>query len=297
MQTSPAKNYEEAIQRISALQALDTEEINPLSFTSLLTHGRKTERAILLLHGYTSSPRQYVKFAAEFFQRGYNVLMPRFPHHGFKDRMTTALKNQTEQELLSCTNAAVDILQGLGDHVTVAGCSMGGVLALWVAQHRADVSLACAISPALAYQSIPLALTPLVIRAFLWMPNQFWWWDSKLKDAPIPPLHNYPRYATRGLAHFSNIGLKLRAASHHTKPQAGSVLVIINPTDEHLNNAYAREIVQRWKALGAQQVRQYEIDPNLKLLHDLMDPDQPYQQVDVSYPILLDQITGQAKRK
>jgi hypothetical protein len=30
----------------------------------------------------------------------------------------------------------------------------------------------------------------------------------------------------------------------------------------------------------------------LKLLHDIMDPDQPYQQVDVVYPILFDLIAG-----
>jgi hypothetical protein len=40
-------------------------------------------------------------------------------------------------------------------------------------------------------------------------------------------------------------------------------------------------------------VRAYEFDPNLKLLHDIMDPDQPYQRVDVVYPILLEQIMGQ----
>jgi esterase/lipase len=293
MQTFPAKNYEEALRRIEKLKALDTEEVNPLSYTSLLTHGQKTERAILLLHGYTSSPRLYVKFADEFFKRGYNVLIPRFPHHGMKDRMTSALKNQTEEELLFVTNEALDILPGLGDQVTVTGFSMGGVLALWAAQHRADVSLACAISPALAYHAVPLALTPLVIQAFLWMPNQFWWWDDKLKDAPTPPVHAYPRYSTRGLAHLTNVGLKVRALSRRAKPLAGSVLLVTNPTDENVNNAYAHEIVNNWKALGAHQVRAYEFDPNLKLLHDIMDPDQPYQQVDVVYPILLEQIMGQ----
>jgi carboxylesterase len=292
MQTFPAKNYEEAVRRIEKLKALDTEEVNPISYTTFLTHGKKTERAILLLHGYTSSPRLYVKFADEFFKRGYNVLIPRFPHHGMKNRMTSALKNQTEQELLSVTNEALDILQGLGDQVIVTGFSMGGALTLWAAQHRADVSLACAISPALAYHAVPLALTPLVIQAFLWMPNQFWWWDDKLKDAPTPPLHAYPRYSTRGLAHLTNVGLKVRALSRQAKPLAGSVLVVTNPTDENVNNAYAHEIVNNWKALGAQQVRFYEFDPSLKLLHDIMDPDQPYQQVDVVYPILFDLIAG-----
>src|SRR3972149_941997 len=41
-QPSPTTSYEEAVKRIQALQALDTDEVNPLSYTSLLTHGHKT---------------------------------------------------------------------------------------------------------------------------------------------------------------------------------------------------------------------------------------------------------------
>ena len=293
LQTSPVKTYEESVQRIEALQALDTDVVNPLACTTFLSHGRRTERAILLLHGFTSSPRLYVRFADEFFTRGYNVLVPRFPRHGFCDRMTTALEKLTEQELLSFTNEAVDILPGLGEQVTVAGLSMGGVLALWVAQHRADVFLACAISPALAYHALPLSITPLAIRAFLRLPNQFRWWDESLKDTPAPPFHAYPRYSTRGLAHITNIGFKVREGALRMKPEADSVLMITNPTDEHVNNTYAHQIVGRWRALGAGNVRHYEFDPALKLQHDLMDPEQPYQRTDVVYPILVEQIAGQ----
>ena len=38
LQTSPVKTYEESVQRIEALQALDTEEVNPLACTSFLSH-------------------------------------------------------------------------------------------------------------------------------------------------------------------------------------------------------------------------------------------------------------------
>ena len=288
MQSRQAPGYEEAVKRIQALQALDTEEVNPLSYTSLLTHGHKTSKAILLLHGYSNSPRQYVRLAEEFYGRGYNVFVPRIPRHGLKDRVTTALKDLTEQELLSYTREVLDILQGLGEQVTVLGCSMGGVLALWAAQQSADISLVCAISPALAYHVLPLALTPLVVQAFLRMPNRFRWWDEALKDAPVPPLHAYPRFATRGLAHITNIGLKVRALARRAEPKAGSVLVVVNPTDESVDNSHARQIVERWQALGAQNIRLYEFDPQLKLKHDLMDPDQPAQQVDVVYPILIE---------
>lgn len=288
MNFSPSPSYEESLVRIAALKALDTDDVNPLCGTSLLTHGHKTERAILLLHGYTNNPRQYRILSREFFERGYNVFIPRFPGHGLKDLMTTALQDQTESSLLSFTNAAVDMAQGLGDQVTVMGFSMGGVLALWLAQHRADIALACSVSPALAFHAIPIKLTSVVIKSYLVKPNQFNWWDPQVQDAPAPPLHAYPRYATRGLAHIVNIGLKVRAASRRSKPKAGSVLVIINPTDESVDNTYAREIVTNWNKLGYQHLRLYEFDAKYNLIHDLVEPDQPKQQIDVVYPILFD---------
>lgn len=101
-----------------------------------------------------------------------------------------------------------------------------------------------------------------------------------------------PAFSPCGLARLTTIGFKLWAQARLTKPEAGSVFVITNPTDEHVNNSYAREIVERWQALGAKEVCHFEFDPQLKLQHDLMDPEQPYQQVDEVYSILLNWITG-----
>ena len=284
--------YQEAVERIAALQTLDDDSILPESGTHLFAHGEKTERAIILLHGYTSNPRQYRILAEEFFQHGYNVFVPRFPGHGFKDRMTSVLQDQTENSLLAFTNEAMDMAHGLGDQITVLGCSMGGVLALWLAQYRPDISLACALSPALAFHAIPLKLTTAIIKYFLVAPNQFNWWDPQTKDQAIPPLHAYPRYGTRGLAHIANIGLKIRSTSRRSQPKAGSVLLILNPTDESVNNAYAYEIASNWKMLGYPNLRTYEFDAKHNLIHDLIEPDQLKQQIALVYPILLDLIAG-----
>jgi carboxylesterase len=294
---SPARNYAEAVERIEVLKVLDhAADVDPQSASIFLSHGVKAERAILLLHGYTSSPRLYIQLAEAFFQRGYNVLVPRFPYHGLKDRLTGALANQSEDELLSFTNAAVDITQGLGEQVSVAGLSMGGVLTLWVAAHRADVFLACAIAPALAFHAFPLAITPAVVRFFLLAPNQFRWWDGTMMDVPMPPLHTYPRFATRGLAQIANIGLKVRELARQARPRAGSVVIVTNPTDENVNNRYAHEIARYWSELGAPGVSVYEFDARYNLIHDLIDPDQPKQQTALVYPILLDLIAGNQTR-
>ena len=54
----PATDYADAMEQLAALRALDTAEINPQCVTQALTHGRATERAIVLIHGMTNCPRQ-----------------------------------------------------------------------------------------------------------------------------------------------------------------------------------------------------------------------------------------------
>ncbi|NJP05385.1 MAG: alpha/beta hydrolase [Chloroflexaceae bacterium] len=48
---------------------------------------------------------------------------------------------------------SVDIARGLGRHVTIAGISVGGTIAGWAAQFRADVDCAVLIAPALGWVS------------------------------------------------------------------------------------------------------------------------------------------------
>ena len=54
----------------------------------LLTHGEKTERAVVLVHGLTNCPKQWELFGQEAFRRGWNVLILRLPEHGLGDRET-----------------------------------------------------------------------------------------------------------------------------------------------------------------------------------------------------------------
>ena len=60
---APAATYEEAMESAAELGALDGPEINPLCHTQVLTQGQQTERAVVLLHGYTNCPQQFAVMA------------------------------------------------------------------------------------------------------------------------------------------------------------------------------------------------------------------------------------------
>src|SRR5689334_19394236 len=119
--SSPAHDYEEALTRFAALQAADGPEVNPVCHSYLLTHDRRTGQVIILIHGITNCPRQFVQLAPLFFERGYNVLVPRIPWNGYADQSGVAMEHLTAQDLRAFGDEIVDIARGLGERVTVLG--------------------------------------------------------------------------------------------------------------------------------------------------------------------------------
>ena len=121
---NPAADYAEAVQRVERLRAAEVG-FNPDCHTILLTHGAKTAKAIVFLDGYGSCPASFKELAAQFYDRGYNVLRAPLPHNGLADRMTTEQEKMRAEDLVRYTDAVVDIGRGLGDHLTLVGISAG----------------------------------------------------------------------------------------------------------------------------------------------------------------------------
>lgn len=287
----PAADYAEAMAQLAALQALDTAEVNPQCGTQALTHGHTTERAIVLVHGMTNCPRQYRQLAPLFFERGYNVLIPRMPANGLLDRNTTALARLTTAELQRFGNGVVDIARGLGAHVTVAGISAGGTLVAWLAQTRSDVDAAVLIAPLFGLlPDLPILNDPAnfaITRLLALTPNIMTQRMSPFKGGPP---QSYRGFATHGLARVMEIGRQVYRAARTQRPAAGSILLMLNPADPAVNGSLSRTVLQRWQRQRA-HASLYTFDPARKLIHDVIDPEQVEQQCDYTYPILLEQIT------
>jgi alpha-beta hydrolase superfamily lysophospholipase len=130
MKQTANRNYEYAFTRFTQhhLQEEKDLSLNPDCYSTLLTHGHKVARSIILMHGMSNCPKQYSVLAPLFFDRGYNVLIPRLPYSGYTNIDTDALKHLTINELCECCETMVEIALGLGEHVTFLGISVG---ALW----------------------------------------------------------------------------------------------------------------------------------------------------------------------
>ncbi|MBN1306036.1 MAG: alpha/beta fold hydrolase [Anaerolineales bacterium] len=286
----PAVGYTDAARRIVTLQAQEAlQDMNPICMTQFYTHGQKVERSIVFVHGYTQCPRQFSNLGKQFYQQGYNVLIVPLPFHGLTDRMTDVHGRLKAEDLTAYTDEMVDIAQGLGNEVTIAGISAGGVVAAWAAQYRSDIDLAVCISPALGTEQIPTLLTAPVTNILTILPDAFMWWNPTLQ-ADGGSEHAYPRYSRHALAQTFRLGFAIQAAARQNGPAARTILVVINGNDHIINNDMIMNLVNCWTRHGA-NLEIYEFEPVLQLPHDLIDPEHKDQQIELVYPILIDLFT------
>lgn len=283
-----ALSYEAALAQLEQIATAEAAPaINPLCRGFARTHGRRTARCVLLLHGYTNCPQQFRRFAELLHVRGHSVYVPRMPRHGMADRLSEELGRLGRAELLAALDAAMALAHGLGERVDVLGLSAGANLAAYAAQRRPDLHQAVVIAPVLGAPTVAAWLTPALARMAVLAPNQFRWWDPQLRDQRRGVLHAYPRFATRSLGMLVQLGLEVLAEARRAPPRARVIVVVYNAADTAVARRPIELLVARWRAQGA-TVREHCFAAELGLIHDIIDPDQEQQRVAYVYPLLLE---------
>ena len=75
----PAQSYAEALERVRGLDAPEAGKLGPVGGTLLLTHGKKTEKVVVLLHGCGQNPEDFATetgWRALAQAHGFALLMP-----------------------------------------------------------------------------------------------------------------------------------------------------------------------------------------------------------------------------
>lgn len=274
------------MERARAVMARDDDRIFPQSRTALLEHGERRPWAVVLFHGITNNPEQWNVFAPQVFATGANVFVPRMPKHGYVDRMTTALSTLTADEVLASGYEAIDIACGLGDRVAVLGISVGALVCAHAAQFRSDVHTSVPVDPFFALLDFPYWLSRSAQRLFLALPNMMLWWDPRAKNSVY--VHTgYPRFATHGLMQSLRIGEATIAAARATPPKAERIVAIVNKKDPAVNNRVTDALVDAWRKRRSTGV-DLECMTDLPVNHDIVDPTNALQRIDIVYPRLLE---------
>lgn len=283
----PAADYDEAVRRFEAAAAQETAVYGPCA-SRLLTHGGPTDVAVVLVHGLTNCPKQFVDLGEEVYGAGANVLILRIPYHGLASEDGASIGDVSNvgairaEDFRDYADEAVDIAAGLGDEVRILGLSAGGVVTAWVAQNRDEVGRAVVVSPAI---TLPGGIPGVVDFAFR---NFF----SRVPDFSLPSGgtldHAYAGESTRALAEMYTLARAVEGQAGDAPPAAGSIVVVTNANDDQVDNDDIREhLVEVWRAAG-EDVETYEFPKELGLRHDLIDVDQPDEQTDLVYPKLLE---------
>jgi alpha-beta hydrolase superfamily lysophospholipase len=279
--------------RLERLLRRDHADIGTNGHTIVRMHDGPRERVALLLHGLTATPAQFAHYADGLHARGYNVVVPRLPHHGHADRMSTALERLRPNELLETVAECVAIASELGSRVTIAGFSLGGLLTAWAAQ-RFDVERCVAIAPFLGVACLPRVLTPPLSALVLRLPNFFAWWDP-IQRGRHTPAHGYPRYATHSIAHALTIGSGVLRDAANSAPRAARIILVNNTHETSVNNRAIRTLYDRWAARRPDVV-EWETIRGLPLSHDIIEPLRPGGLSARAYPQLLHSIDPSAPR-
>ena len=274
-------SFAEAVAMVAQRQAADDSVVVTGGRSLLLTHGARTPRVFVLLHGFTDLPEQFAVVGQHLFAAGDNVYIPRLPRHGSRRAPMRSLGRIGAGELARFGDSCVTIASGLGDSIVVVGLSAGGVVAASIAQSHADVRRAVLIAPAIAAGVISDDAGHRLIAVASRLP------EITRTNAPIDSSRtDYVQgISTHGLAQVLRLGQAVRDASASREPAAKEMSFLLNESDHTVSEPAAIDLAQHWAAHGA-RVTVHRFPASLALPHNVMEIDARGGNVGLVFPVV-----------
>jgi len=271
---NPVTSYEEALVQVKAMQEEDNRDMSrDVCISKLFDHGSQTENVIVLLHGFTNCPEQFSELGKQFFDTGYNVFIPRQPHHGLSDRLTKDLEKLNAEDLCIFGDKIIDIAHGLGKKISVMGISGGGNIATWLAQNRTDLDFAFPIAPLFGLAFIPSYLTRFFIRLGMLIPDFYMWWDPRNKtENPHAIYYAYPGYPIRSLIEIFRLGVGIQEQAKKAPVSSKGVVMVINDNEPSVSNPEIVQLLETWRIRGKGKLSDFHIEKSFNLPHDFITP-------------------------
>jgi carboxylesterase len=190
------------------------------------------DTGVLLLHGFTGSPASVRPWAAHLADEGFTVRAPRLPGHGTRWQ---EMNSTTWHDWYAEAARALDTLRASCREVFVAGLSMGGCLALRLAEERPDdVAGLLLVNPSVASDDKRFVFLPVLKRlvgSVGGIRN-----DIKLAGADE---YGYDRTPLKALDSLR----ALWRATRNDLPKVVAPLVVFRSVEDHVVEASSTQIV------------------------------------------------------
>jgi len=286
--TNNLLTFDESINLINSIQKRESDNnlINPISKSILFSHNKATTKVAVLYHGYTNTPKQFELLGSQLFAKGYNIYIPRLKYNGHKSRTSRASRKLEVADLMEYVDSSIQIAQGLGSEIEVIGLSGGGTLALWAGflyKLRKVVAIAPTIDPMYYRQG----LRSIVIAIFKLIPNLFIWWESDVKEKIDSPVYAYAWFSSKAMVRFLSLAEAMDNALKTLVPETKSFVFILTEGDKSSNpirlGAFMEKLVKHNIVL-----RQIVFKKSEGIHHDMIDPNQLGQKVNIVYPKIME---------
>lgn len=270
----PAIDRPAALARLAELVAADAE-IPEATRTRLFEPSGEVRATLVIWHGFTNAPSQFIAVAGQLQTAGFRVLVPRMPHHGQADLLTRDLTNLKTAELVAQVDTCIDVAVGFGDPVWAVGLSAGATLAGWAAATRTEVTRLVLSAPLVAPKGFPQPLVRLFVRFPAIVPSFYMWWDPRVKANLGHSPHAYPGFPVPGVMPFLHLSEALFDHSVNAGHDLERVVLVSNPRDFAIRRDAARAFATDVFSSRAQCYGEANVDGALKWMHDFVDPWSP----------------------
>jgi esterase/lipase len=280
--------FADAIAKVAAIREKETESlyINPASKTILLSHGAKVQKSVVLYHGFTNSPKQFEVLGQQLFELGYNVYIPRLKYHGHKSRTSKAMRHLTVDDLIEYVDDSIEIAMALGEDISVIGLSAGGTIGLWAGMTY-KLKKVLAIAPVVDFSYYPQGFRFLAVAAMDLLPNTFQWWDNATKDKLGSPPQAYAWFSTRAMGKVFHLAITIERSLTKIAPRTNDFVFVLNEADQAASPARLKRFISKLRKSGA-EVSEVIFAAADQIHHDMIDPLQPGQKIDIVYPRIIE---------
>jgi carboxylesterase len=215
----------------AALPATDVMPgAEPFAFSGRGADGRI---GVLLVHGFTGTPMSMRPWGEHLAEAGFAVRCPLLPGHGTRWQDANL---STSAQWTAAVGEAFDALAADCDRVFVAGLSMGGTLAIRLAELRPDdVAGLILVNPSLFTQRLDAKILPMLAKVTgSWAPI-----GSDIKKPGVTE-QAYPKLPTRAMMQLRSLWAATRADLHRI---AAPVIVFHSREDHVVEPANSRALL------------------------------------------------------